>query len=256
MNSERFGMTPEERAMISRLRAAARSSAAPAELQVKIRRRLEDAAGDRRPWPARLAWPWVAITAAIGFGLAVSYQLGHFRFSAGQQETFMSSLLRKVSLPLRPGLDDHLHCSVYGQIPRNIPPLEEAVKYLPPQFRELLTIVQRTAPAPFRIYSAHECLRHGRRFVHFQLKTDSKLLSVIVTRRDIEESFVREKIVPALAAAGTPIYQAQALTFQIAAIETRSHLAFVVSDLSAGQNLSIMAAMAPSVRGFLAKLEG
>lgn len=258
MNEERMEMAPEDREMIARLRAAARSETAPPELQVNVRRRLEEAAGDSRRWPAWLVRPWVPLTAALAitFGAGIAYQLGHLRFTVSQQESFIASMMTKVSFPLKPGLDDHLHCSVYGRIPKKIPPSEQAVKDLPPQFRELLAIVRQNVPAPFQIYSAHECRRQGRKFVHFQLKTDSKLLSVIVTRRDIEESFVRDKIVPALAASGTSIYEARALRFQIAAIETQDYLAYVVSDLSREQNLNIMAAMAPSVHEFLTKLQG
>lgn len=257
MNGEPYKSAPEEREMLARVRNAVRSDVAPPDLQVKIRKRIEEQAAHNRRLPSWWIRPWLPLTAAVAicFAGGIAYQLGHLRFTVGQQESFMASMITKVSFPMKAGLDDHLHCSVYGRVPKNIPPLDEAVKDLPPQFRELLTVVQEKVPGPFRIYSAHECRRRGRKFVHFQLKTDSKLLSVIVTRRDVEESFVRDKIVPALAAAGTSIYEAKALRFQVAAIETRGYLAYVVSDLSSEQNVNLMAAMAPSVRQFLSKLE-
>ena len=166
----------------------------------------------------------------------------------------MSSMLTKVSFTMRPGLDDHLHCSVYGRVPKDVPPLEEAVKKLPSEFTGLLRLVQAKAPQPFRIYSAHECRRKGRKFVHFQLKSDSKLLSVIVVRRGSDEAFVRSKIIPSMAASGVPVYQASALRFQVAAIESGDYLAYVVSDLTGDQNMRLMLAMAPELSSVLRQI--
>jgi hypothetical protein len=247
---------PQELDPLLRLRRAVRAEAAPPELSVKIRQRL-DAETERRGtfW---FGVPWVPITAALAvcFGLSVAYQLGHLRFTAGQQESFMASTLTKVSYAMKPGLDDHLHCSVYGRIPKTIPPLADAVKDLPPQFAALLTVVQQKAPRPFQLYSAHQCTRHGRKFIHFQLISNSKLLSVIVTRRNVEESFVRDKIVPALAAQGTNVYLSHAVRFQMAAIESRDYIAYVISDLTSEENRAIMLAMAPEFQAILRKIEG
>jgi hypothetical protein len=66
---------------------------------------------------------------------------------------------------------------------------------------------------------------------------------------------VRDKIIPSLAGSGTSIYQAKTLRFQLAALETRDYLAYVVSDLSEQQNLDLMTAMAPEIRLALQKLE-
>jgi hypothetical protein len=256
MSTEPMDTTPQELDPLRRLRKAVHSASAPPELSVKIRQRL-DAESEQRAtfW---FGLPWVPITAALAvcFGISVAYQLGHLRFTVGQQESFMASALTKVSYAMKPGLDDHLHCSVYGRIPKVIPPLADAVKDLPPQFAALLTIVQDKAPRPFQLYSAHQCTRHGRKFIHFQLKSESKLLSVIVTRRNVDESFVRDHIVPALAVQGTNVYQSHAVRFQMAAIESRDFIAYVVSDLSSDENRAIMLAMAPELHAALRKIEG
>lgn len=265
MSARTIEPTGDDLEMLKRLRKAVQSEVAPPELAVKIRQTIDaEAAHSKRPgWWSR---PWlfragipVMAALAVCFGAGVAYQLGHLRFTTGQQESFMASMLTRVSFPMKPGLDDHLHCSVYGRVPKDIPPLEQAVKNLPPKFGGLLKMVQDNVPEPFRLYSAHECRRSGRRFVHFQLKTDSKLLSVIVTRRGVDqsgvdESFVRDKIVPALAASGTSVYEAQALRFQVAAIESGEYLAYVVSDLSTVENTRVMLAMAPEMAAFLSGL--
>jgi hypothetical protein len=255
MNESRMDPNTIDAALRERLRAVVRADVAPPDLRARIRTRLDAESGRPRGagWWAR---PWVAAAAFVFIaGGSVAYQLGHLRFTAAQQESYMSSLVQKVSHTMKAGLDDHLHCSVYGKVPKDIPPLAEAVKYLPEQFRGLLQVVQRSSPEPFRLYSAHECRRKGRKFVHFQLKTDSKLLSVIITRRGADESFVRDKIVPAMAL-GTTVYESKAARFQLAAIESGDYLAYVVSDLTSEQNMRIMLAMAPELSEFLTSLEG
>jgi hypothetical protein len=210
---------------------------------VKIRQQLDQER--QRKATALWARPWVPVAALLLVGVAggLMYRAGHRALPVDPQEVESAALLSNVSQTMRPGLDDHLHCSVYGgnPVPDRMPALAEAVQDLPPQFRELLAAVQRHIPEQFRIYSAHECLRSGRKFVHLQLTTDSQLLSVIVTRRGVDESFVRD--------------QAKTLRFQLAALETRDYLAYVVSDLSEQQNLDLMTAMAPEIRLALQKLE-
>jgi len=255
MSVERSEPMGEDREMPARLRTAVRSEAVPPQLAVRIRQRIDAEAAKPKPgfWWIQ-SWLPAAAALVVCVGAGVAYQLGHLRFTVAQQESFMSSTLTKVSSTMKPGLDDHLHCSVYGRVPENVPPLSEAVKDLPPQFAGLLKTVQAKLPEPFRLYSAHECRRKGRKFVHFQLKTDSKLLSVIVTRRGADESFVRDKIVPSLAGSGASVYEARALRFQLAAIESGEYLAYVVSDLSSEHNTRLMLAMAPEISAFLGNL--
>lgn len=256
MSSEPMDSTPMDEQLAVRLRQAVRSQPVPPELTVKIRQRLdaEQERGRQGIWRAAV-WLPVAAALILCISAGLAYRQGHLRLTAGQRESFMNSMLVKVSTAMRPGLDDHLHCSVYGRVPETIPPLAQAVKDLPPQFAEVLTVVQQKAPQAFQLYSAHLCTRHGRKFVHFQLKSESKLLSVIITRRNVEESFVRDQIVPELTEHGVPLYEARAARFQMAAIETRDYLAYVVSDLGGAENRSLMLAMAPGIELVLRKLE-
>ncbi|MBN9656695.1 MAG: hypothetical protein J0H49_00875 [Acidobacteria bacterium] len=256
MSSEPMDSIPRDEQLAARLRQAVRSQQVPPELQVKIRQRL-DAEQQRQEQGVWRAAVWVPAAAALILCISagVAYQQGHLRLTAGQRESFMNSMLVKVSTTMRPGLDDHLHCSVYGRVPDTIPPLAQAVKDLPPQFAEVLTVVQQQAPQSFQLYSAHLCTRRGRKFVHFQLKSESKLLSVIITRRNVEESFVRDQILPELQEHGVALYEARAARFQMAAIETRDYLAYVVSDLGGAENRKLMLAMAPGIQSVLRKLE-
>lgn len=256
MSSEPMDSTPRDEQLAVRLRQAVRSQQVPPELAVKIRQRLdvEQQRGSHDLWRVTV-WLPVAAALILCISASLAYRQGHLRLTAGQRESFMSSMLVKVSTAMRPGLDDHLHCSVYGRVPETLPPLAEAVKDLPPQFAEVLTVVQQKAPQSFQLYSAHQCTRHGRKFVHFQLKSGSRLLSVIITRRSVEESFVRDQIVPELQEHGVALYEARAARFEMAAMETRDYLAYVVSDLGAAENRNLMLAMAPGIQSVLRKLE-
>ncbi|QOY85527.1 hypothetical protein [Paludibaculum fermentans] len=256
MSSGPMDSTPRDQQLAERLRQAVRSQEAPPELAVKIRQRLdEERRAGRSGFGLAMVWLPAAAALVISIAAGIVYQQGHLRLTAGQRESFMSSMLVKVSTAMRPGLDDHLHCSVYGKVPHTIPPLAQAVKDLPPQFAEVLTVVQQQAPQSFQLYSAHLCTRHGRKFVHFQLKSNSKLLSVIITRRNVEESFVRDQIVPELKEHGVALYEARAARFQLAAIETKDYLAYVVSDLGSEENRNLMLAMAPGIQSVLRRLE-
>lgn len=256
MSSEHLNSNPADNETAERLRQAVRAEPVPPELAVRIRQRLDEESA-RSGLPFWRTWAWAPAAALVVLvGTGVAYQQGHLRFTQGLRESYMDSMLVRVSSTMRPGLDDHLHCSVYGKIPKTIPPLEQAVKDLPPRFAELLTVVQQRIPQAFRLYSAHQCTRHGRKFIHFQLKSDSKLLSVIVTRRNVSEDFVRDSIVPALAEQGVSLYTTSAQRFQMAAVGTHDYLAYVVSDLDREENQKLMLAMAPGMISVLRKLEG
>jgi hypothetical protein len=239
----------DERDPLARLRRAVQSESAPPDLAARIRQRIA-----AEPAPS-IGWPhWRKALIAVTASLAVLtlYQVIRLRFDP---EAISASLLASLPSSMRAGLDNHLHCSVYGEIPPDAPPLEEAVRYLPAQFTGLLRTVERHAPHAFRLYSAHVCSRGARQFVHFQLKSDSRLLSVIVTRREADEKFVRERIAPALAASGRRIFEASAKQYQVAAITEGGYTAYVVSDLPSEENTRILAAMAPEVTAFLSVLK-
>src|SRR6266568_3299141 len=87
------------------------------------------------------------------------------------------------------GLSDHLHCAVFRRFPQEYPRDPIAVQQLGPQFVRLVALVKETAPAGYRMVMAHRCSYAGRRYVHFVLKSDSNLLSLVVTEKRPGESF-------------------------------------------------------------------
>ena len=82
------------------------------------------------------------------------------------------------------------------------------------------------------------------------------MISVILTRKQDGESFGREQMVPALQAAGVPIYSASADQFEIAGFETDEYLAYVVSNLARKGNLQIAQAVAPQLEELIRRSRG
>lgn len=239
--------------MRNRLKTAVSATVAPPELKARIRESIRTGVEQ----PRQVSRGWMAIAAgvaAIGFGVTVAYQLGHLRLTHDSQVAFTEQMTRRVSTGMAPGIRDHLHCSHFGRVPKVIPPESKSTEELEPRNRELLAIAKAHAPEGFQMYSAHQCRLKGRKFVHIQFKGGSKLLSVIVAKKELNEAFVRDEAIPALA--GVEMYRTNALRFQLAAIESRDYFAYVVSDLGGEQNTQLMVAMAPEVKKYLEKLQG
>ena len=58
-----------------------------------------------------------------------------------------------------------------------------------------------------------------------------------------------------LQASGVPIHEASWYKIQVAGMETRDHLAYVISNKSREGNEQVAASLAPAVSDFLRKLE-
>lgn len=246
---------PETAKLRARLQRAVRSQAAPPFLEAGIRHAVRSRRSEA-VW-GRLLAPALAMAAAVVLGGTIAYQSGYLRWSAGSQESYIASVSSQVATLMRVGLGDHLHCAVFRKYPQDPPPVEELAAKLGPEYRGLILILRRQAPAEdFRLVIAHECRYHGRQFVHLSLKSNSRVVSLLVTRKREGESFEADTLVPALVQTGIPVYRASAQRFQIASFETRDHLVYLVSDLTAKQNLSLMATIARPVRELFASIEG
>ena len=230
------------------LQRAVRSEQAPPFLEARIKSRIRSEERPRQ-WMRRLV-P-VAAAAAICLGVGIAYELGHLRFSRNSQESYIASVSNHVATIMRAGLQDHVHCSVFRKFPKNPPKVEELVEKIGPKDSGLVAIVQQQVPAEYKLMIAHQCGYHGRKYVHLSMKSDSKLMSLVIARKGEGESFTTENLIPALVQSGLPMYRTSVQRFQIASFETRENLVYLVSDLSEQQNMQMMLALAPRVRDFL-----
>jgi hypothetical protein len=239
-----------------RLKSAVASESASPLLEQRIRRSLREEAPPRKRstpwmWAPRLS---LAALAILLIAVTVAYQVGHLRFTVASQEAFVQSISGRVASIMRVGLQDHVHCAVFRKTPKKAPTFEEVVKDVEPEYRGLVDLVKQHVPDDYKIIMAHHCRYHGRKFVHFTMKSDSNLISLVISRKGQGETFERD-LAPALAESGIPIYQSGVQRFQIAGFESRDHLAYVVSDLNQQGNLQLMARLAPTVKNFLENLE-
>lgn len=232
------------------LKRAVESESPPPYLEAKIWSRIH---ASERPKRWQLRWAPLAAALTICLGAGIAYQVGYLRWSSSSQEAYIATVSNKVATLLRVGLRDHLHCSVFRKYPKNPPKVEELMEKLGPEYGDLIPIVRQQLPENYRMMIAHECSYHGRKFVHLSLKNDSRLLSLVIARKQDGESFETEQLIPALAQSGILFYRAGSQRFQVASFESREHLVYFVSDLPQSENLRMMLAIAPQVKEFLDK---
>jgi hypothetical protein len=251
-------MKPEEQKsneMNARLKAAVNSVEVPPFLDAKIRRRIQE----HEEKPSRRRWSALATagaTAALLAAIGLTYQLGHLRQTAGDQESFIVSVSTKVATLMRVGLGDHIHCAFFRKFPQEAPAVEEMESKLGPEYKDLLPAVRQYVPEEYKLVLGHQCRYNGRQFIHLSLKSDSKLMSLVITAKKVGESFNIEGMLPELVQSGIPVYGSATDRFQIAAMETSNHLIYFISDLPRKQNTAILVAMAPSLKVILENLEG
>jgi len=236
-----------------RLRAAVKSVTAPPGLQARIRSDIRES--ERKNAWGRYLLP-VAAAVLVSLGAGIAYQLGHLRMTTGSQESYIASVSGRVANVMKVGLGDHVHCAVFRKFPTNPPTFEEMVEKLGPDYEGILPLVKDRAPADFRIVMAHRCSYHGRKFVHLALRSDSKLLSLVISLKRDGESFTKENLAPVLSESGIPMFQAGVQRFEIAGFESQKHLVYVVSDLPGPKNMEILTALAPALRDLLNKVKG
>jgi len=239
--------------MRARLKAAARSVTAPPRLEAKIRSSVRESR--RQGVWSRYLLPLAAVS-LLSVGLTVAYQLGHLRVSAKSQEAYIGSISTRVSNIMKVGLGDHVHCAYFRKFPKTPPTFAKMSAKLGPDYEGLLPLVKDRVPADLRIALAHRCKYHGREFVHLVFRSDSELLSMVISLKRDGESFTKENLAPVLADSGIPVYRTGVQHFEIAGFESRDHLVYVVSDLPPQKNVGILTALAPAVRDLLNKGKG
>ena len=242
----------ERSGLRSRVRSALgtqQSSAIEARLRSRIREQAE----------RRSIWGWSAPLAAAAVVLIGTFSVWQLSSGPGEswktavvdQEAFIDSLYLQVAHVMQPALGDHAHCAYYRKFPA-----KDGVQSLGEEFEEVAHWVREKVPADQQLLLQHRCKYRNRQYVHLAFGQDEELASVILTRKQDGESFGREQLVPALHAAGVPIYSTSADQFEIAGFETDEYLAYVVSNLSRDGNLLIAQAVAPQLDELIRRSRG
>jgi hypothetical protein len=253
-----FDLNKEETRLREQLQRAVRSEEVPPYLAARIQAHIKTTPSRGFSWMPAWRPQFAAIAAAllVVAGGAIAYQLGHLRLTASSQASYIATVSNKVASIMRVGLGDHIHCAFFRKFPKTPPPAEQFVAKLGPEYAGLIPIVRKEVPAKYRLDLAHKCSWGDRKFVHLVLRNQDQLISLVLARKRPGESFETEGLLPALAQAGIPIYQASSgQNFQIATFESRDHLVYLISDLPKKQNLQHLLAMAPGLKEYLKKLE-
>lgn len=243
------------RQLRARLRQAASGEGPSAFLETRVRAALRQHERRTSPWMQRSRWVPAAVAALmLTLGLSVAYQLGHLRFTVAAQNSYVDQMLQKVAFGMRPGLSDHIHCAVFRKYPQQPPSIGKLTKDLGPEYKPVLEIAQARLPREFTLYMAHHCTFRDRAFVHLALRSDSNLISLVLTRRRPGESLSDSDIAPVISRGGLHLYGASAQRFHMSGFETPMHFAYLVTDISAAQTQRMMLAMGPELRAVLARL--
>jgi anti-sigma factor (TIGR02949 family) len=238
-----------------RLRTTVKGKAAAPFLATRVLANIREYESKKNSWLQKKTLAPVAAALLVCFSSIAAYHLGQLWLTHTSQEAFFDSISHGVSHIMQVGLGDHVHCAVYRKFPKDAPSLSELGEKLTAEHTPLIQTVSKHVPSEFKVVLAHQCSYRGRRFVHLALKSDSKLLSLLITKRNEGETFSANGLLPALISGGIPVYRSTAERFEIAGFETRDHLAFVVSDLPQHRNLEVMTGLAPQINEHLRKLE-
>jgi hypothetical protein len=240
--------------MSSRLKSAVSTAQPSPFLAPRIMAQVR--AEERKPrWLQRSVWAGATAALLVVLVAGVAYKLDDVRVAVSSQDAYISRLVQKVSAVMRPGLSDHVHCSVYRKYRAEAPPVETLHQQIGPEYKDLVTAVSTRVPAGFKVYIAHQCGYNGRKFVHVGLHNGSQQISVVLAKREPGESFRDSGLLPVISSGGLNVYGASAERFQIAGLGTDTHLAYVVSEMSDRQTRELMLALAPTIQNTINNLK-
>jgi predicted anti-sigma-YlaC factor YlaD len=151
---------------------------------------------------------------------------------------------------LKIGFDDHVYLAVdHGMANRQFT-VARMSERLGPEYAGLVEVLKQRMPEDYRVVVGHRCHYQGRESIHLIMRNQSDEVSLVITRKN------GETFPPAGASAvagaeaidkagGVPIYERAWQSVQVAGMETRDYLAFVVSNSTQEDNLQIASSLAP-----------
>lgn len=220
--------------MNDRLRSAFDSEPVPADLESRVRARLDQATG------ASIGRPWGMVAAGVSM---VAIVLGISQYAAQKKTTALLGI----------GVSDHVHCAVAGAYPRQTRRIE-MIDGLGPQFAPMLEpVVERASAGQSTldaIVSAHRCTVNGRAYVHIILRRHGSLISVILTRRSGNETFPVALAARIAHASGIPLHGGSLDGYSVTGFESGAWLGYVVSSLPVRQNDALAARVAPVMQRY------
>lgn len=241
----------KQRLKVALKRAVNRDEPAPEELRRRILRTI-DLKSNRTGWNH---W-WLAVAATVllsagGFGMwrwLTTRHASDVSFHAGEMVSDNNAGLFNV------GMGDHIHCALHRDFSSGPRSFERMAHDLGPDYIGLVSLVKERAPQDYTVMVGHRCDFKGRNFIHLILTNQKTILSIVLTKKN-GEAFDRSAMAIPSQGSGAPLYRARLQDQEIVGFETRDYLAYVVSGLPQDDHFQLASGLAPSVRGFLARLE-
>jgi hypothetical protein len=213
------------------LRRAIDNEPVPRDLEARVRARLTSP-GLAEGW-GRLVSSLVMLVIVVAGVLFVSH--------------------RKTDQLLALGVNDHVHCAIAGNYPRQTMRVE-MTQGLGPQFAPMLQpVIDAAGKSGMKIdsvVSAHRCTIMGRSYVHVILRRGQMLVSVILTRRENGDVFPGETLARMVHRSEVPLHDASVAGYSVAGFESGQWLGYVVSAMPELRNQELAERIAPVVANY------
>jgi len=211
-----------------------------------------------RAWIAFWTRQWAFGAAASCFAIAIIFVAG-VRWKANRiyrdpasQAAYIQRVSEGIPAIQKIGLSDHIHCALLRKYPQEYPKQAIAVKQLGPELAALANQVKDRLPSDYQVVLAHRCSYAGRHYIHFVMRSDAHLVSIVLTEKGARESFTGLSLVKA---GDSQIFQATASHFQVSGFESGKYLAFIVSDLDQLRSMELAEQIAPIITGTIKMLK-
>jgi anti-sigma factor (TIGR02949 family) len=155
---------------------------------------------------------------------------------------------------LKIGFNDHVFCAIDHNLANKQFTPQQISAELGPEYSGLLSLVKERIPGSYSVAVGHRCHYRGREFIHLIMRNPDQLMSLVITRKN-GEVFPTDGAAAIMRASGVPIHETSWHNVQVAGLETRNYLAFVISNNSREGNEQIAARLAPAISDFLRRLE-
>jgi hypothetical protein len=196
--------------------------------------------------------PRAAFVTALVICVGVSVQIVSWHNTTEAQEEYITGISSRIPASLRPGLRQHVYCAVFRDIPEIPPAGPKLEAQIGSQYAGLIDVMRSHVPDSYRVVDAHQCRHGGDQFVHIVLTDGRKRMSLLLNKRETTSSPNNIGLTVATGpGSATPLYSASADRYQIAAFESNNFFAYLVSEVSREQNLTIATAIVLAVQHLL-----
>ncbi len=219
-----------------RLAFARSSELAPSDQFVaRVRATIASQGAVARPAFGMSSRSWLAMAAGLALVATLGWQLG-----------WGPSTTPAIVALAAHAAGDHRNCALNHALDEAPISLDEAARQYGAAYASLRQVVAETSTVQTgdtEIIAAHWCVFDGQRFAHVIVRQHNRVASILLTPVDQARPRRTTEVVSCPATDG----------FQVACFDAPGHAGFVVSDLTAAQNLDLARSVAPALQAYFAR---